>query len=314
MVILLKKQEGFLKIKIIITLIVILTLLSCTKKKQENGEIITDDSNLTILPVKITISPSVPHIGDVITMSYSYINPEMDSLIDWWIAGDDTVKSNSKEFMTTGYAVGMEISALVILYTNDGNIHYFSSEKITIQLPREAEVAALRIGPDSVTVQNVIKIERMEIVGNRDNFKFTVQWFVNGVALPGATANEMSLASLKHGDIVMIKVYWGEGEEGVSNEVMIINSTPTISSLPPSLNLSEAGYQYSVIAQDVDNDPLSYNLSVHPEGMTIDPGTGYINWLLPVEGVHQVVIEVTDGLGGKATQKFNLTLTTEDNE
>ena len=76
-----------------------------------------------------------------------------------------------------------------------------------------------------------------------------------------------------------------------------------------SIGFSEIpGYLYGAQAVDVDGDSLSYSLVEAPDGMTIDPGTGAIEWSPNVNdiGTHAITVQAVDNVGGAATQSFVL--------
>src|SRR3989344_4494332 len=80
------------------------------------------------------------------------------------------------------------------------------------------------------------------------------------------------------------------------------NSAPVITSNPLT-NIDEGqGYVYDVNATDADGDVLNYALTQGPNGMTINAGSGIINWVDSKDGVHPVSVQVTDGKGGAANQ------------
>ena len=67
-------------------------------------------------------------------------------------------------------------------------------------------------------------------------------------------------------------------------------------------------FTYQSLATDSNPDPLTYELTLHPEGMTIDSETGLVAWK-PQSGqggTHNVIIRVTDGQGGFDLQYFTL--------
>ena len=83
-----------------------------------------------------------------------------------------------------------------------------------------------------------------------------------------------------------------------SNAVPVIHSTP--------INTARVGrlYQYAVVAVDADEDPLAYTLTTAPSGMQIDAVSGLIEWTPTASGDVTVQVEVDDGLDGRATQSF----------
>lgn len=99
------------------------------------------------------------------------------------------------------------------------------------------------------------------------------------------------------------------GAVGSSNRDPIIVSTPA----PPAV-LAGQTFLYAVEALDPDNDTLSFSLTDSPVGMTIDSQSGLVSWTssLVDVGTHVVTIEVSDGLGGLATQSFDLEVSDAD--
>jgi hypothetical protein len=88
---------------------------------------------------------------------------------------------------------------------------------------------------------------------------------------------------------------------------------PVITSTPPDFHGQGQVYVYDVEATDPDGYPLFFSLSVFPVGMTIDAGTGRIEWSPTTAqiGLHSVEVKVEDGLGGEAIQSFNIEVTDE---
>jgi hypothetical protein len=90
-----------------------------------------------------------------------------------------------------------------------------------------------------------------------------------------------------------------------------VNQKPVIQTLPVREVLGGKPYRYDVDATDVNGDPLTYQLVVKPEGMTIDASTGVISWTTQTTdlGNHTVLVQVTDGRGGITEQRFTLSVT-----
>ncbi|MBL8868680.1 MAG: putative Ig domain-containing protein [Planctomycetaceae bacterium] len=65
-------------------------------------------------------------------------------------------------------------------------------------------------------------------------------------------------------------------------------------------------YTYPVKVFDADDDGLIYRMKSAPNGMWFDPRTSMIHWSPTPDqiGDHEVEVEVSDGRGGIATQKF----------
>ncbi|HIE55843.1 MAG TPA: hypothetical protein EYP90_11815, partial [Chromatiaceae bacterium] len=98
------------------------------------------------------------------------------------------------------------------------------------------------------------------------------------------------------------------GEERQSFELRIdANRPPVIHSEPLAAGTAGQPYRYVVEASDADGDPLAFQLTTAPPGMTIDP-SGRIDWLPQLAGNYPVVVEVRDDLQGVTEQPFTLTI------
>lgn len=97
----------------------------------------------------------------------------------------------------------------------------------------------------------------------------------------------------------------------VTITVVPVNDPPLITSTPPTAATVGALYTYDVEAVDPDLDVLTYSLTTAPAGMTINSATGLIQWTPTIAqvGENDVEVEVSDGMGGLATQRFTVTVT-----
>jgi len=69
-----------------------------------------------------------------------------------------------------------------------------------------------------------------------------------------------------------------------------------------------APYAYQAQATDPDSDPLTFSVASGPEGLTIDPTSGLVQWSPAAAqiGANSVTLQVADGRGGTATQSFTI--------
>ena len=88
--------------------------------------------------------------------------------------------------------------------------------------------------------------------------------------------------------------------------VDVTNSSPAITSVPPSLAAVGVSFSYAAIASDPGRDPLTWSLTAGPVGMTISSTSGAVRWPSPVAGAAAVTLSVADGDGGAAQQNFTL--------
>lgn len=100
----------------------------------------------------------------------------------------------------------------------------------------------------------------------------------------------------------------------VTVTVKAVNDAPTITSRPPQTIRVWALYTYDVEAKDPDpQDALVYSLIAKPDGMTIDPATGLIEWrpTSAQAGTFDVQVKVADSNSVPVTdtQSFSIIVT-----
>lgn len=90
----------------------------------------------------------------------------------------------------------------------------------------------------------------------------------------------------------------------------VANRPPLIESTPPAFADVGQALVYAVLANDLEGDPLNFTLATAPDGMVMDAASGRLTWtpLVSQIGPHVVAIDVQDGRGGIATQRFTLTV------
>ncbi|HID30328.1 MAG TPA: hypothetical protein EYP19_10030, partial [Desulfobacterales bacterium] len=130
--------------------------------------------------------------------------------------------------------------------------------------------------------------------GNREPLVFTV---------PNSYGNVWHVFDLdgETGEIIPVHTMARQPEPGRIDY-------PTITSGAPRYAYWNSLYSYQVRATDPDNDILTYSLQQAPEGMTIDPDTGLIEWT-PTgsqSGWYNAIVNVNDGRCGEATQSFSV--------
>lgn len=90
-------------------------------------------------------------------------------------------------------------------------------------------------------------------------------------------------------------------------EVLSANVAPVIVSLAPLTVPARGLYRYDILASDANLDPLTYELTTAPAGMTVD-AFGRVRWQTGIAdlGGHLVTVVVRDPRGGSVTQSFTL--------
>jgi hypothetical protein len=143
-----------------------------------------------------------------------------------------------------------------------------------------------------------------------DEIRWDHQWIRNDEVLGTETTEVLRGDRYQRGDRISVTVtpFDGEsrGEPYTSGAVEIPNAKPVFVSRPPAVT-GGAEYVYRAQAVDPDGDPVQYRLVTGPSGMTVDT-TGAIRWsLVGVKpGRQRVEVAADDGLGGSASQPFEL--------
>ncbi len=83
------------------------------------------------------------------------------------------------------------------------------------------------------------------------------------------------------------------------------NGNPMITSQPTLVPGLGDVYVYDIDATDPDGDTLNYELTEGPDGMTVDPTTGLVQWTASFTE-QRVEVTVTDGNGGRVIQGFRI--------
>ncbi|MGB9715454.1 MAG: putative Ig domain-containing protein [Thermodesulfovibrionales bacterium] len=175
----------------------------------------------------------------------------------------------------------------------------------------QPEIFSVKLSPSSPVIGDIIKAE----VLSSDNTSVIYQWAKNEDML-SETSNTLSTSEFKRGDKISLTVTpFDNKQKGkpVTVFTYIFNSSPQIKSSIKDSKYSGKNFTYQVNATDADGDQLTYSLKSAPDGMTINPSTGFIQWNVPPEfkGNVPIVIAVTDGHGGEAVQRFTLEITPE---
>jgi hypothetical protein len=146
-----------------------------------------------------------------------------------------------------------------------------------------------------------------------DEVSFRYQWVINGVESLTEDSPVLRGDRYKRDDRVSVKVIPFDGEEAGEAykplPIVIPNAPPRFTSTPP-MEFKSLTYTYQAAAEDSDGDPITFSLTSAPEGMTIDPETGRIDWTITRDDVgdHTIEVSAEDGFGGKAFQKYTLSI------
>lgn len=202
----------------------------------------------------------------------------------------------------------------VMLRVSDGqggiDLQYF---QVTVAAPNTASV--FTSNADNLTAQVGKPFQYRAVAKDADGDPLSYR-LVNpptGMAID-ATTGVLSWAPTATGDY-SVTIEADDGRGGVTQQTLDLtvieataNTAPDITSTPRLQTPIGNPYVYAVAATDVDGDPLSYQLTTAPSGMTINAETGLIEWTPTAAqfGEQPVEVTVSDGQGGSATQSFTL--------
>ncbi|MBC6417734.1 MAG: hypothetical protein GDA44_02545, partial [Prochloron sp. SP5CPC1] len=106
----------------------------------------------------------------------------------------------------------------------------------------------------------------------------------------------------------------GKGSQSFVLQVVqtAVNQMPSFLSLPPTKARLGNLYQYHILAEDKDGDPLTYRVKSGPEGITISQ-TGVVTWTPTASqlGDKEVLLEIDDNRGGIVQQNYTINVGTQ---
>jgi predicted GH43/DUF377 family glycosyl hydrolase len=159
------------------------------------------------------------------------------------------------------------------------------------------------------------QVTALDIEG--DTLTFSLTSFISGMSITASSGLISWIPSLGQTGSYQVKLIVSDGQATDAQEYFLDispkasgnNNPPVITSEPPTEAIVGGLYTYTVQATDADKDTLTYSLSTRPTGMTLKSNTGVIEWTPQngMEGVHPVVIAVTDGKA-QVTQSFQVTV------
>ncbi len=266
----------------------------------------------------IRIVPQNAYADTELTIDAKAHDPDGDPLqyhYQWMRNGQDIPGAQDKTLGKDHFRKGDSIS--VRATPSDGKLmgKGVSSDPIRIlnSIPR---VTGVIIDPELPRKGSTLQARVEASDPDGETTAFSYQWIKNGNVLTGERSEALRDPNLKKGDRIALRVtpydMEGTGEEVTSQEIIILNSAPAITSSPKAQKMKSNLYQYQVVAEDPDGDPITFSLSPSsPKGLTIDPQTGLIQWKVGRNdaGTHTIEVIAADGDEGRCTQKFTLTIT-----
>ena len=152
---------------------------------------------------------------------------------------------------------------------------------------------------------------------------FTYQWYRDGFLIPGATAQTYVPDDIDVGAMLNVAVSFIDGDGSPEGPIFAfapigpianVNDIPIITSFAgqSSVNLNwqssaVTNPSATITATDADNDPLQYSIvgGADASAFAIDANSGLLTLVdSSASGTLDVIVEVSDGLGGTAQQQL----------
>ncbi len=274
----------------------LLLFLSCNKKQDKISKGIRSELG------SATISPENAKTNTDISVNISLDMKDVtlkDLEYSWYI--NDNVASNDRLLSKALFKKGDKIQLKISL----GDKMSYSNE-ISIR--------------NSAPVTNFAKIvkENSELYINgkfddndNDKVDINVNWYKDNKLVKNGKSialNEIGNAKSLYAMIIPFDGY-DSGEAYKTAEYSIVNASPMITSTP-GMHLDGNAFTYNVIAEDPENDPITFSLVDPPEGANIDPSTGILTYIVPDNFKGDIIfkIKVDDNYGNSTMQQFSYTI------
>ena len=282
---------------------------------QVNVTVTAENDAPVIDQASASISTSEDTQGSV-TLSAS--DPEGTSL-NWTIssaAANGVANVSASGVVTYDPALNFNGSDSFTVMVSDGDLNDTRVVNVVVSAVNDApeitegETASLSTDEDNM---GSVTLNATDVEGD------TINWSIQSQASDGTavvsgtgtsqTVNYTPAADFNGTDSFVVAIDDGTDTDSIIVNVTVAaaNDAPVITSTEVTTATEGEAYLYTVAANDVDGDALSYSLTEAPEGMTISGST--ISWT-PENGVEtaNVTVTVADATA-EATQSFTITVT-----
>ena len=321
-------NEKGLRLKKIIGLLLLLSSLALitacsrdgeTRRQAPSGNGATASANRPPVVSGGSIYPSNPAAEKQLVAHYEAQDPDGDFIeytFRWFVDGKVVQDGPAGSLNPSLFRKGSEIYVEILPADSFSQGKPFKTPSVMIggTPPR---ILSINVEPLEPMVGAEITATPEAVDADGDDVIFLYQWFVNGKAVTETPQGNNRFASegRRKKDMVHVAVIPSDrdsrGQAKDSDIIVLRNSAPNIES-NPQYSLLSGKYTYQVVAKDTDGDRLTYTLVTAPQGMSINPSSGLVQWEVPkqVSGKEEVFIKVTvdDGDGGSAIQEFSIVL------
>lgn len=147
-----------------------------------------------------------------------------------------------------------------------------------------------------------------------DKIDYIYQWKLNGEDIQGATEQVLEWGEeFSKGDTLTLEVIpYDDEAEGIwksEGTITIPNAPPVIKSNPEGA-VEGNSFNYQVVAEDPDGDPVTISLKNAPDDMALNSETGQIVWEFSSDdaGDYNLDVIATDDEGAYSVQNVTFTI------
>ena len=251
----------------------------------------------------VTIEPGAPTVeSDLVAVSN-------EAAVTYrWTRGGSEMAGEDKRILVKGrFAKSDEVSVVVAIAGNTAS----ATTRVRNSPPK---ALAVKLDPPRDIFMGVdIRALPEGMDPDGDEIHWSYQWLINDQALPAETDQVLRGGRFRRGDRVTVRVIPSDAEDTgkayTPLALTIPNAPPRFTTMPPAA-FESAVYLYETHADDADGDDVRYSVASAPGGMTVDPATGRLTWPLTNQpsGRYSVEVVAEDGVGGRTSQQFSLTV------
>ena len=263
---------------------------------------------------RVGLEPREPLPGSEVRATVRATDPDGDpvTLAYEWRLDGERLRADAPALRLEYAAKGQELEVRV--RASDATSESAPAHASTTIGNQRPEVLGLRVDPlEEVARGGSVVVSPHAQDADGDALEFRYHWTVNGHALEEA-GESLATEGLGRGDEILVEVVASDGEAEsarfASAPVRVGNAPPTIVS-SPGAGFDGGVFRYRLEARDPDGDRgLRYRLLSGPEGMTVDPVLGEVQWTPRRDqtGTHAVDVVVEDPAGGSGAQTFEVTV------
>jgi hypothetical protein len=267
----------------------------------------------------VEILPENPSKSSLLETVVKFNQPETAELHYRWMKnGKEIMGETESTLKQDNFQKGDTIAVEVTPSLDNVKGSTFQSSPVVIaNSPPALRSFAIEPIPAHSTDELTARLEMFDADG--DYIRSSFQWKKDKEDIPGATASTLTSDYFKKGDRIGCQVRVSDGESPEvsyhSNETVILNSSPRITSQPSADAIEGSFYEYRVTAEDPDEDTVEFSLTSAPEGMTIDSATGRIGWEIgeaQQEGSFDFAVIALDPEGAQSVQPVTLKLLSKE--